>query len=109
MLVGEPAAGKTTLVRRLKGEVCSHKLSQTNISTDGIDLGEVVLHGIRFMCWDFGGQEVSLYLYGVVQKDLVTNSLFFYFLKLFRFIDTHTNFFLVIILYVWFYLILGHP
>jgi small GTP-binding protein len=56
-VVGEPAAGKTTLLERLCG--VEAKASRPSVSTDGIDLNEIEMEGIRFHFWDFGGQEVS--------------------------------------------------
>src|SRR3990167_2836282 len=57
MFTGHAAAGKTTLVRALRGE----KDQADPLSTDGIDLGSIQLNDVTLHTWDFGGQEVYHY------------------------------------------------
>jgi ADP-ribosylation factor family len=52
MVVGECAAGKTTLVQVLGGS----KSHDPPGSTDGIDLGVLRFGAFDFSVWDFGGQ-----------------------------------------------------
>jgi internalin A len=60
MLVGEGEVGKSTLIRRLRGEGFAESLDTTH----GIELGRLDLphpnldEEIRLNSWDFGGQEV---------------------------------------------------
>ena len=61
MVMGGPAVGKTTMIRRLRSEGSAHRLDQKNIllSTDGVELGDVVLSdGTILETWDFGGQKI---------------------------------------------------
>ena len=55
MVVGDAAAGKTTLLTFLRGENVKG-MSSPLLATDGIDLGELVLEDVRLSCWDFAGQ-----------------------------------------------------
>src|SRR3990167_4792126 len=57
MFTGHAAAGKTTLVRALRGE----KDQADPLSTDVIDLGSIQLNDVTLHTWDFGGQEVYHY------------------------------------------------
>lgn len=66
ILIGEPKAGKTSLLRRLKGE----EFDEHEPQTDGINIDDIIfencdtfakqvsLHGITGHFWDFGGQEI---------------------------------------------------
>ena len=57
MVMGGPGVGKTSMVRRLRGERQSVK--NVPLSTDGIELGDVMLEdGTVLESWDFGGQKV---------------------------------------------------
>jgi hypothetical protein len=51
MVVGDPAVGKTTLLLRLYGHSSTNLSSRAPLATDGIDLGNMTIGGIRFMCW----------------------------------------------------------
>ena len=58
MFTGHAAAGKTTLVRALRGD----NEQADPLSTDGIDLGSIQLNDdVTLHTWDFGGQEVYYY------------------------------------------------
>jgi small GTP-binding protein len=66
ILLGEPKAGKTSLLRRLK----DGSFNENEVQTDGINIEHVhfkdcetfteqkKLHGITAHFWDFGGQEI---------------------------------------------------
>ena len=66
ILIGEPEAGKTSLLRRLK----YNEFDKDEQQTDGINIVEIdfadskyfrrqkKLHGIKGRFWDFGGQEI---------------------------------------------------
>ena len=79
MVIGRAASGKTTLVRRLRGENFDGKVEQT----DGIDIGQLFLspsqsvwsflgwgggeggrgdRAITLSTWDFGGQKMYRYV-----------------------------------------------
>jgi hypothetical protein len=53
LVVGRAAVGKTTLVRRLRGDSFEPIL----LSTDGIDLGRFRVQDFSFVSFDFGGQK----------------------------------------------------
>jgi hypothetical protein len=55
LVVGKAAVGKTSLLRRLGGQLFSTRLD----STDGVDLGQVKIGSITFSTWDFGGTLLS--------------------------------------------------
>ena len=56
MVVGEAGVGKTTMIRRLNGWTAAETEKRPPIATDGVDLGELSINGIRFVCWDFAGR-----------------------------------------------------
>jgi GTPase SAR1 family protein len=56
MVLGEAGVGKTTMLRRLNGMTSSDIQKCPPIATDGLDLGELLLRGFRFVCWDFAGE-----------------------------------------------------
>jgi small GTP-binding protein len=58
MVVGEPAVGKTAMLKILYGTSLRELAAHPCVATDGIDLGEITLEGYRLMFWDFAGQEV---------------------------------------------------
>jgi hypothetical protein len=60
VFIGEASVGKTTLMRKL---VNSTEGLETNISTDGVDMGDLLLSGFHFSCWDFGGQALYRYVH----------------------------------------------
>ena len=53
LVVGKAAVGKTTLIRRLRGDGFTPLL----LSTDGIDLGRFQIQDFGFISYDFGGQK----------------------------------------------------
>ena len=55
MVIGRAASGKTTLVRRLRGENFDGKVEQT----DGIDIGQLFLSPPQSSMWNFLGWGVS--------------------------------------------------
>ena len=58
MVMGGPAVGKTSMVRRLRGGA-GHNMENIPLSTDGVELGEVMLeNGTILETWDFGGQKI---------------------------------------------------
>ncbi len=59
MIVGEAGVGKTTLMKRLSGSSSSEMEKHPPVATDGVDLGELILNGFRFVCWDFAGKKDS--------------------------------------------------
>jgi GTPase SAR1 family protein len=61
MVVGGAAAGKTTMISRLQGVNRRHLVNHRNISTDGVDMGDFLVGNVKFICWDFGGQVLSLH------------------------------------------------
>ena len=70
MVVGEPAVGKTTMLKILYGHSSSRELvTRPCVATDGIDLGEMTLEGYRMMFWDFAGQEVYRYTHQLFLSD----------------------------------------
>tara|TARA_R110002050_G_scaffold149421_1_gene275951 strand:- start:1222 stop:1542 length:321 start_codon:yes stop_codon:yes gene_type:complete len=76
MVTGPVAVGKTTLVRALQGGDKSGKSARQTLSTDGIDLGEVVLKSgkkgdgeILLHVWDFGGQVAYRYTHQLFLTD----------------------------------------
>ena len=70
MVMGGPAVGKTTMIRRLRAssgrgwqwrrsEISDHKSMKLFLSTDGVELGDVELNdGTILETWDFGGQKI---------------------------------------------------
>ena len=34
-----------------------------NVATDGIELGEFSANGLKFLCWDFAGLFLFIYLF----------------------------------------------
>jgi|GEM_PF-542014 len=66
ILIGDPKAGKTSLLRCLKGD----EFDPNEVQTDGINIEDIhfrdcytfnnqkALHGILGHFWDFGGQEI---------------------------------------------------
>jgi len=66
ILIGEPKAGKTSLLKRLK----DNSFNENEVQTDGINIEEIAfgqfvtfkqqksLHKITGHFWDFGGQEI---------------------------------------------------
>jgi len=69
MVVGEPAVGKTTMLKILYGQNTQELLAHPCVATDGIDLGEITLEGYRLMFWDFAGQEVYRYTHQLFLSD----------------------------------------
>ena len=69
MVVGEPAVGKTTMLRILYGQNSRELAARPCVATDGIDLGEITLEGYRLMFWDFAGQEVYRYTHQLFLSD----------------------------------------
>jgi internalin A len=69
MVVGEPAVGKTTMLRILYGQKAQELAAVPCVATDGIDLGEITLEGYRLMFWDFAGQEVYRYTHQLFLSD----------------------------------------
>ena len=70
MVVGEPAVGKTTMLKILYGHSSSRELAaQPCLATDGIGLGEMTLEGYRMVFWDFAGQEVYRYTHQLFLSD----------------------------------------
>ncbi len=57
MVVGEAGVGKTTMLRRLTGWTAADSQKRPPIATDGVDLGDLHINGIRFVCWDFAGEQ----------------------------------------------------
>lgn len=61
IVIGEAAAGKTSLVRSLQ-RIYSKNVDETKItSTDGIDLGKLKVGDFVCNCYDFAGQELYTY------------------------------------------------
>ena len=62
VVVGEAAAGKTTLLRSLRGVGGKVLKNMKNISTDGVDLGSVEFEGceVRFCAWIFRGSGLGV-------------------------------------------------
>jgi len=66
ILIGEPKAGKTTLLKRLKDDSFNENEEQTDgVNIEDIDFGKCgtfkkqeSLHDITGHFWDFGGQEI---------------------------------------------------
>ena len=66
ILIGDPKAGKTSLLRRLKEDVFDEKEAQTDgINIEDIRFGDcktfekqTALHKLTGHFWDFGGQEI---------------------------------------------------
>ena len=61
MVMGGPAVGKTTMIRRLRACESGEKfdLKSFPLSTDGVELGDVKLEdGTILETWDFGGQKI---------------------------------------------------
>ncbi|MEL7145295.1 MAG: COR domain-containing protein [Bacteroidota bacterium] len=66
ILIGDPKAGKTSLLKRLKND----DFDENEVQTDGINIEDVAfetcgtfdeqkeLHGLTAHFWDFGGQEI---------------------------------------------------
>ena len=66
ILIGEPKAGKTSLIKRLK----DNKFNENEVQTDGVNIVNIAfgaspyfkkqtsLHNITGHFWDFGGQEI---------------------------------------------------
>jgi internalin A len=69
MVVGEPAVGKTTMLKILYGTSPRELVAHPCVATDGIDLGEIILEGYRLMFWDFAGQEVYRYTHQLFLSD----------------------------------------
>jgi len=69
MVVGEPAVGKTTMLKILYGNTSRDVAARPCVATDGIDLGEISLDGYRLMFWDFAGQEVYRYTHQLFISD----------------------------------------
>ena len=69
MVVGEPAVGKTTMLRVLYGQTSRDLATRPSVATDGIDLGEVTLDDFRLTFWDFAGQEVYRYTHQLFLSD----------------------------------------
>ena len=69
MVVGEPAVGKTTMLKVLYGTTPRELAARPCVATDGIDLGEITLNGYRLMFWDFAGQEVYRYTHQLFLSD----------------------------------------
>ena len=65
LVVGDAAVGKTTLLRGLGGE--SEVVAK--VATDGIEIGELYLGGVKLYCWDFAGQEVYRYTHQLFLSD----------------------------------------
>ena len=55
LFLGDGSAGKTTLMKRLLGDIVSAKESET----DGIVIEKELLDDIQVNYWDFGGQEIQ--------------------------------------------------
>lgn len=66
ILIGDPKAGKTSLLRRLKDDTFDQREPQTDgINIEHIPFGsnphfknQKSLHQLTAHCWDFGGQEI---------------------------------------------------
>ena len=57
MVMGGPAVGKTTSIRRLRDD--GQQMENIPLSTDGVELEDVVLKdGTILETWDFGGQKI---------------------------------------------------
>ena len=69
MVVGEPAVGKTTMLKVLYGTASRELAACPCVATDGIDLGEITLNGYWLMFWDFAGQEVYRYTHQLFLSD----------------------------------------
>ena len=75
MVVGDPAVGKTSMLRVLYGLNNSGGSGSKSqdvtppLATDGIDLGDVTLDGYRLTFWDFAGQEVYRYTHQLFLSD----------------------------------------
>ena len=66
ILIGEPKAGKTSLLKRLKDDT----FDKNEVQTDGVNIEDITfgkcktfkkqtsIHGITGHFWDFGGQEI---------------------------------------------------
>ena len=65
LVVGDAAVGKTTLLRGLRGE----SEVAAKVATDGIEIGELYLGGVKLYCWDFAGQEVYRYTHQLFLSD----------------------------------------
>ena len=58
MVMGGPAVGKTSMIRRLRGGK-RHSMVNIPLSTDGVELGDVKLDNETILeTWDFGGQKI---------------------------------------------------
>ena len=62
-LLGEPGVGKSTLLRRIKGvtsasDEMSLHMKGKSLATEVLDSAEFTIEGIRFVCYDFGGQHL---------------------------------------------------
>ena len=60
-VVGNAAVGKTTLLRGLVG-----KRKEEGGTTNGIEIGEMLVDGVSLRCWDFVGQNILPYVHQFV-------------------------------------------
>jgi hypothetical protein len=69
-LIGEPGVGKSTLLRRIRGATsASDEMSQNSkgksLATEILDSTDFTLEGVRFVCYDFGGQHLYRYAHSL--------------------------------------------
>ena len=88
VVVGAAAAGKTSLLRRLRGDSFRSEL----LSTDGIDLGTLKIGDLTFNTYDFGGQTVYRYTHMLFLSDRSMYLLLFRFVIFFNITFFKINF-----------------
>jgi Leucine-rich repeat (LRR) protein/GTPase SAR1 family protein len=108
IIVGEGAAGKTTLVKKIQNP--NYKLTPTEKSTDGIDVIHWEFtqpngHPCRVNIWDFGGQEIlhathqffltARSLYTLVIDDRRENPNLYYWLNIVRLLSDNSPIFII--------------
>ena len=70
MVLGDQAVGKTTLLQQLyKKKLSKSKHLPPTAATDGIELGQMEMGGVTFICWDFAGQEIYKYTHQLFISD----------------------------------------
>jgi Leucine-rich repeat (LRR) protein/GTPase SAR1 family protein len=108
IIVGEGAAGKTTLAKKIQNP--NYQLTPTEKSTDGIDVIRWEFtqsngHPFRLNIWDFGGQEIlhathqffltARSLYTLVIDDRRENPNLYYWLNIVRLLSDNSPIFII--------------